>query len=204
MKSGKCKEPKGFTLTELAIVLGIIGLILGAIWTAAAKVYQNQRVGKAVNEVLSVVGSVRAMYAGRGSFGTANGDITQFGVNAGWYPADMLQSGGACRTGVSPCPDSPWNSEMSIIAQGGYGSGVAGANVFDVIIWDNAGGGAGLPAKDCPSFMAAIVQQAASAGLTSIYSDYSSPTSIAITSSTPLTSSTITGCYGNVVLSFTL
>ncbi len=30
------RRNRGFTLTEMAIVLGVIGLILGAIWVAAA------------------------------------------------------------------------------------------------------------------------------------------------------------------------
>ncbi len=34
----------GFTLTEIAIVLGIIGLILGAVWKAASSVYQSANV----------------------------------------------------------------------------------------------------------------------------------------------------------------
>ena len=35
------QKKRGFTLTEIAIVLGIIGLILGAIWVAAAAVLQQ-------------------------------------------------------------------------------------------------------------------------------------------------------------------
>ena len=50
---------KGFTLTEIAIVLGIIGLILGAIWVAAASVYQNQRIGHANTALLHTAQSVR-------------------------------------------------------------------------------------------------------------------------------------------------
>ena len=41
---------RGFTLTEIAIVLGIVGLILGAIWVAAAAVYNNLRVSHADTE----------------------------------------------------------------------------------------------------------------------------------------------------------
>ena len=66
--TGPEKNTKGFTLTEIAIVLGIIGLILGAIWTAAAAVYQNQRVAHANTAILQIVQAVRGLYA------TANSD----------------------------------------------------------------------------------------------------------------------------------
>ena len=54
---------RGFTLTEIAIVLGIIGLILGAIWVAAAAVYNNMRVATANTELLQITQAMRAMYA---------------------------------------------------------------------------------------------------------------------------------------------
>lgn len=57
------KKKRGFTLTEIAIVLGIIGLILGAIWVAAAAVYNNLRVSKTTTQLLSTAQGVRALYA---------------------------------------------------------------------------------------------------------------------------------------------
>jgi len=54
---------RGFTLTEMAIVLGIIGIILGAIWAAAAQVYENNRTKMAVSEILTIVNNWRSVYA---------------------------------------------------------------------------------------------------------------------------------------------
>src|SRR5882762_1552401 len=61
------QEKRGFTLTEIAIVLGIVGLILGAIWVAAAAVYSNLRTSKATTELLNIVQNVRALYATAGA-----------------------------------------------------------------------------------------------------------------------------------------
>src|SRR5271168_1816583 len=61
--AGREEEKRGFTLTEIAIVLGIIGLILGAIWVAAAAVYNNLRTSRATTELLTIAQNVRATYA---------------------------------------------------------------------------------------------------------------------------------------------
>src|ERR1700740_210314 len=73
---------RGFTLTEIAIVLGIIGLILGAIWVAAAAVYNNMRTSKATTEILTAVQNVRALYA-TSQIVDANANMTAVGAQAG-------------------------------------------------------------------------------------------------------------------------
>lgn len=86
---------QGFTLTEIAIVLGIIGLILGAIWTAAASVYANQHVAKAATETLMIVQNFKSLY-GNNPLTEPNGEnLTTFAMSAGLFPADMVQAGNA-------------------------------------------------------------------------------------------------------------
>ena len=94
------RKKRGFTLTEIAIVLGIIGSILGAIWVAAAHVSQNQKAVKAQREILGIAQAVRAIYGPRGSipevFGT---DISPILINFETvFDADMIVGGGV----VSP------------------------------------------------------------------------------------------------------
>jgi prepilin-type N-terminal cleavage/methylation domain-containing protein len=81
------QKKKGFTLTEIAIVLGIIGLILGAIWVAAAGVYQNQRNTHANTQVMQLVQSIRTLYATSAS---DTGLTTASLITAGAVPTDMV------------------------------------------------------------------------------------------------------------------
>jgi len=90
---------RGFTLTEIAIVLGIIGLILGAIWVAAAAVYNNLRVSKANTAILQIAQGVRSLYATSNNVGAA-GDLTAQMVNAGVIPSDLIN--GAAANSVWP------------------------------------------------------------------------------------------------------
>jgi prepilin-type N-terminal cleavage/methylation domain-containing protein len=95
-------KKRGFTLTEIAIVLGIIGLILGAIWVAAAAVYNNLRVSKATTELLTIAQGARALYATSSTTGDAAGvDETNVWIKGGIFPADTIN--GATANG-------PWNS----------------------------------------------------------------------------------------------
>lgn len=85
------RKQRGFTLTEAAIVLGIVGLILGAIWVAAAAVYNNLRVSTTSNQLLQMVQSIRSMHATQQTMGTGTGtDIVITLAQAGAIPKDML------------------------------------------------------------------------------------------------------------------
>jgi len=88
----RARKTRGFTLTEAAIVLGIVGLILGAIWVAAAAVYENMRTNRANEQILKVAQAVRSLYASSPTMnvGGENVDVTTALVSAGIFPTDML------------------------------------------------------------------------------------------------------------------
>jgi prepilin-type N-terminal cleavage/methylation domain-containing protein len=99
IRSQASRRRKGFTLTEIAIVLGIIGLILGAIWVAASAVFGNQRLAKANTEILQIVQGARTLYATSSVTGEANGTaLTASLVNANVFPSDLVSG----TTGLTP------------------------------------------------------------------------------------------------------
>jgi len=95
---------KGFTLTEIAIVLGIMGLILGAIWVAAASVYNNQRVNQANTGIMQILQGVRTLYAQQATI--TDGDLTQTLIGAGIIPTNLLVGTTAMK--------APWGGAMFV------------------------------------------------------------------------------------------
>ena len=98
----------GFTLTEIAIVLGVVGLIIGAIWTAAKSVFDANKATQAIEDITTIASNVRATYLAANSF-AATGDQTTTLMNAGGiFPSDLLVGNPA--TSVK----NAWNGAVKI------------------------------------------------------------------------------------------
>lgn len=70
---------RGFNLIEAAIVLGVVGLVIGGIWAAAASVQSNMRISKTSAGVLTVVENAKKLFAGHDV-----GYMTSLFGTAGW------------------------------------------------------------------------------------------------------------------------
>jgi prepilin-type N-terminal cleavage/methylation domain-containing protein len=120
---------RGFTLTEIAIVLGVMGIILGAIWGAASTVYANKKTTSALQEVLAIVANVRGLYANGQIPGGAQA-LSPMLINARQVPSNMIGSCagsmyGAGYGGTAGCIFTPWNTQVIVWTQMGWGGAVA-------------------------------------------------------------------------------
>lgn len=90
------KSRRGFTLTELAIVVAIISTIVGAIWAIAADVIANRNVSSANKQLTAIAGNVRAAYAEQGGIshnGNTAGNLTQELDRMRIFPTEMRGGG---------------------------------------------------------------------------------------------------------------
>jgi type II secretory pathway pseudopilin PulG len=81
-------QQAGFNLIEAAIVLGIVGLVVGGIWAAAAAAYENMRQQQASKGVLALAQAVKSYYAGTGS--ATIGSEAQLVSTINIVPKDMV------------------------------------------------------------------------------------------------------------------
>lgn len=144
MKQRMTRKTRGFTLTEAAIVLGIVGLILGAIWVAAGAVYNNQRVATTTTQVLQMVNGIRSLYATSTTF---SGTILEL-ANAGVVPKDMVTLNAS---GVVTNVDNVWNGAVTIAA-------ASPATGF-ILAYPN------VPREACSSFLVRITGRGRDSGL---------------------------------------
>jgi len=105
------KARNGFSLTEMAIVLGILGIVLGALWGAVSIVRENIRRSEAKEQMMTIVSKIRDHYMGRAcasvnfSCATANADLTDSLMQQGVLLAEQY------RKGTNPAlADHPWGS----------------------------------------------------------------------------------------------
>jgi len=110
-------EKRGFSLTESAIVLGVIGIVVAAIWATASVVRARGRINDAVHIVTDIATNVRGSYTGFP--GAAAPDLAgQIGM--GLYPMGALNDAGNATV-------NPWGGAFAIAFVGGatVGNGFA-------------------------------------------------------------------------------
>ena len=161
---------KGFTLTEIAIVLGIIGMILGAIWTAASSVYNNQRISHANTSILQITQGVRTLYSEAPNMGnTASQDMTASLITAGALPMDIINGTAAI---------GPWASSAIKVLGGSVANDVS----FTIEI-------SNVPLKACISLISSIGGASRDTGLFGIATTTAAAPITTASAGTALTSS---------------
>jgi hypothetical protein len=69
-----CKQNRrGFTLTETAILLGVVSAVLAGLWTAGSAVWRGHQVDRAAQQVATVVQNMRDYYGPLGTLRKADG-----------------------------------------------------------------------------------------------------------------------------------
>jgi prepilin-type N-terminal cleavage/methylation domain-containing protein len=102
-------QQRAFTLVEMAIVLLVIGLAIGALWMGAAAVINNTRINTASDQVYQIAAAMRGLYTSRP---TVTGADAAFNITLDQsqvFPTDMRRNPA---TSGGPI-DHAWNSTLA-------------------------------------------------------------------------------------------
>jgi prepilin-type N-terminal cleavage/methylation domain-containing protein len=136
------RHRKGFSLTELAIVLGIAGVLMGSIWVAASGIYSNRRQSRANVQLMTIVQNIRLSHVGRPTIAAAAAvDLTDLMIQSGMLPPDALESGAT----KGPWPGSSIHIYSSTTTQAGDAFEIQFRNIpsFACIVMLTANSGQG-------------------------------------------------------------
>ena len=157
----------GFTLTELAIVLGVVGMVLSAIWGAAGKVSINRKINALTTEILNVVEGIRALYP-NGQFPVGNVGLSPYLIASGnTFPADLVKTCSGRWNGWlaynGNCAFTPWGTQLIAGTQTGWDGFTASTSRFEIIIDEAA---TPLP---CAAILSSVVGAGLNDGLVAYY-----------------------------------
>jgi competence protein ComGC len=79
---------RGFNLVEAAIVLGVVGLVIGGIWTAASAVSENHKINETAKNLVLIVKRTQAIHDWRTAQLSGNVNLTETLFKAGIIPPD--------------------------------------------------------------------------------------------------------------------
>ena len=102
---------QGFTLTEIAIVLGVIGIILGSIWVAAGQVNEKARVTRTMSDYGTITQNMTSLL--QGGYGIANPPCA---ANCNITAAMITSKAIPPYIGTTTTASTPWNSTGLIMS----------------------------------------------------------------------------------------
>ncbi len=175
---------RGFSLVEISIVLGLVGLIFSLVWTLAPRASQTAKIEQATEAIASIVSATRQAYAAKGNI---TGDMTVVmpyltnGVSGGAggtnaFPSYLLSGTGSGACATFTIADSPWKGDATGCGSLRVCSAAAANDALCVQSSKPNPAGASfaiaftsLTSTVCTSFATQITSTTPAAGLTDVY-----------------------------------
>ena len=188
----------GFTLMEMAVALGVVGLVSAGIWVAAASVHQKKNVLEATQQIFTIVQNTRQLYKGQTNFAPAATTLTATLLNTGVFPSNMVTAG---------IPHNPWGTTavgidipgagLTVASGFGYGGAVCApvvaTNVLTVVYWN-------LPGSAAINVLSNFIGNNAGTEVLCVYCDGMAP---AVTAPAAMTNAGLTcGNPSNIAIYF--
>jgi type II secretory pathway pseudopilin PulG len=144
IKNKAVRDQRGFNLIEAAIVLGIVGLVVGGIFAAASATYDNLKAQDTSKGIVQIVQNLKSVYSNNPAAAVVNDDSL---ATAGIIPKD-------------------WNPVNTIAgARNPYGGTVAIAGPVNAVVITLTG----FSQAQCGQFISRLSSSLNGSNITSIF-----------------------------------
>lgn len=114
----RSRPQSGITLIELALVLGVAGILVGGIWVAASGAYEAHRVNQTVDQIRQIAENIRGRYATASTIPRQDfAAFTQAQAALDLFPAETKLNPGVdpatCSVGTPCLFAHPWSSDTA-------------------------------------------------------------------------------------------
>jgi prepilin-type N-terminal cleavage/methylation domain-containing protein len=110
---------RGFSLTELAIVLAVTSIILGSVWAFVSQGWESAHQEKLKNEIFATVKNMRAFAAAKNGVSGTFATLTTIALAEHIISSNMTRTGGYCNFTPNVCADTPWGATTMAMEQTG-------------------------------------------------------------------------------------
>ncbi|NDC55704.1 MAG: hypothetical protein EBZ69_02660 [Alphaproteobacteria bacterium] len=141
-------SPRGFSLTEMAIILGIAGVVLGTIWVVAAQMIESGRQASALKQIATIAENVRSFYASQRKIDDE--DLEDIVIASALAPQDMIDDRAS-----TPALYNPWSGPVDLY-------GIFDATRYGSGFWVYYGG---LSVASCTAMLSVAASQMPAQGL---------------------------------------
>lgn len=104
----KQRRTDGFSMTELAIVLGVVGIILSGLWAAVATAWEHTRREQVREAMATTIANARNYFAGQAGVSSLGYVALTKNLLAVNVIPNYLQRNGGCSGNA--CADHPWGN----------------------------------------------------------------------------------------------
>lgn len=159
MKYPQQKFRRGFSLIEAAIVMGVVGLVVGTIWVISANVNEASRINRLILQTTLLSQNIRNYYSGRALPTGAAGETTAATFTAtletrGVMPKDICNDSCVSTAAAQSVNEYSGTVRVSIVNTSPY-------NTYDIAL-------ASIPYSACTKAISQMSTRAAELGLTTV------------------------------------